>query len=278
MLFLYCFYHLFFHYTKSCWKCRKKLVFMKIKLSESLLMKSKFFNITFLFLWIKKSICAMSRKSTSKQTSTNIKITSKLLSKDSVWMPHSRQQIHKNVSILSEHILALNKLEKIFNKPQLNWNQTSKLECKKWKPKQNKRKRISKKVPSKWSKVHKKNGKKENNKSNKLPMNLEFFKTSHKLFPKDGKRSNKFHIKFMMLQHKKYIKWLLHLLSKRLIRQNKISSKEQETSNKVQKKLERTFKENMRKENMKLKKQQECNQKNLFIKMWSKVQLKAGKT
>lgn len=53
----------------------------------------------------------------------------------------------------------------------------------------------------------KRNGKKENNKSKKLLINnQESLRMSLPPFQKVGKKSNKFHMKFMKLQHKKYMK------------------------------------------------------------------------
>lgn len=126
---------------------------------------------------------------------------------------------------------------------------------------------------------HKENGKKENNKLNKLLIdNQEFLKTSLLLFQRDGKKLNKSLMKFMKLLNKKYMKLLLHKLNKKLVKQSKTLKKEQETLNKVPRMLEETFKENIKKESMKLRKQQEWNHKNLFIKMSKKLLLKIGKT
>lgn len=126
---------------------------------------------------------------------------------------------------------------------------------------------------------HKENGKKENNKLNKLLIdNQEFLKTSLLLFQRDGKKLNKSLMKFMKLLNKKYMKLLLHKLNKKLVKQSKTLKKEQETLNKVPRMLEETFKENIKKESMKLRKQQEWNHKNLFMKMSKKLLLKIGKT
>ena len=126
---------------------------------------------------------------------------------------------------------------------------------------------------------HKENGKKENNKLNKLLIdNQESLKTSLLLFQRDGKKLNKSLMKFMKLLNKKYMKLLLHKLNKKLVKQSKTLNKEQETLNKVPRMLEETFKENIKKESMKLRKQQEWNHKNLFMKMSKKLLLKIGKT
>ena len=54
---------------------------------------------------------------------------------------------------------------------------------------------------------HKENGKKENNKQKKLLINnQESLKVSLPLYQRDGKKLNKFHMKFMMLLNKKYTK------------------------------------------------------------------------
>lgn len=211
-------------------QCLKKLVYMKTQQSKSVQMKFEFFNIIILFQWIKPSICVMLKKSISKLMSINIKSILKLSSKDSVWMQPSLQKIHKNASILSDHILALNLLEKTFNKPQLLSKPMSKPDLKTLSQKPNIKKRISKREQNKWNMKPKKNGKKENNKSKMLSINnQESLIMSLPPFQKVGKRSNKSHMKFMKLQHKKYMKWQLHQLSKKHIKQNKTLNKEQET-------------------------------------------------
>lgn len=194
-------------------------------------------------------------------------------------MPHSHPKIHKNVSISSDHILALNSLEKISNKqlkmPQPILNQV----WKKWSSKLIRKKRISNKVHNKWSKKLKENGNKENNKLKKLSINnQESLKMSLPPSQKDGKKLNKSLMKSMKLPNKKYIKWLPHKLNKKLMKQNKTLKKEQETLNKVPKMLEKMSKESIKRENMRLKKQLECNHKKLFMKMSKKLLLKTGKT
>lgn len=193
-------------------------------------------------------------------------------------MQPSLQKIHKNASILSDHILALNLLEKTFNKPQLLSKPMSKPDLKTLSQKPNIKKRISKREQNKWNMKPKKNGKKENNKSKMLSINnQESLIMSLPPFQKVGKRSNKSHMKFMKLQHKKYMKWQLHQLSKKHIKQNKTLNKEQETSNKVSKTSEKMLRENMKKENGRLKRQQEWNHKRLFMKMSNKQLFKVGK-
>ena len=194
-------------------------------------------------------------------------------------MPHSHPKIHKNVSILSDHILALNSLEKISNKPEPMSRPILNRVWKKWSPKLIRKKRISKRVRNKWSTKLKENGNKENSKLKKLLINnLESLKMSLPPSQKDGRKLNKSLMKFMKLPDKKYMKWLLHKLNKKLIKQNKTSKKEQETLNKVPKMPEEMSKESIKRENMKLKKQLECNHKKLFMKMSRKLLLKTGKT
>lgn len=194
-------------------------------------------------------------------------------------MPHSHPKIHKNVSISSDHILVLNSLEKISNKPQPMSQPILKLVWKKWSPKLIRKKRISKRVHNKWSTKLKENGNKENSKLKKLLINnQESLTMSLPLSQKDGKKLNKSLMKFMKLPNKKYMKWLPHKLNKKLMKQNKTSKKEQETLNKVPKMPEEMSKESIKRENMKLKKQLECNHKKLFMKMSRRLLLKTGKT
>lgn len=125
---------------------------------------------------------------------------------------------------------------------------------------------------------HKENGKKENSKLSKLLINNpESLKTSLPPSQRVGNKLNKFLLKFMKLQNKNYMKLQLHKLNKKLVKQSKTLKKEQETLNKVPKMLEEMFKENIKKENGKLRKQREWNHKNLFMKMSKKLLPKIGK-
>ena len=194
-------------------------------------------------------------------------------------MPPSHPKIHKNALISSDHILALTLQGKISNKPLPTSQPMWELELKKWNIKLIKKKKISKKVLDKWNMKHKENGKKENSKLSKLLINNpELLKTSLPPSQRVGKKLNRFLLNFMKLQNKNYMKLQLHKLNKKLVKQSKTLKKEQEILNKVSKMLEEMFKENIKKENGKLRKQREWNHKNLFMKMSKKLLPKIGKT
>lgn len=141
-----------------------------------------------------------------------------------------------------------------------------------------KQNKISKKEPENSNMILRKKWKKERDKSNRLFINLESCKMLLPHYLKVGKKSNKFQKISMKLLHKKFMKWQLLLLSKRLVKPKKISNRVQETSNKEPKMLEKILKRNIKKVNMKLKKPQECSLKSPSIKMSKRQLPKDGKT
>ncbi len=198
----------------------------------------------------------------------------KFLSRDSAWIPPFHPKIHKNASKSSRAILSSIKPEKTFRKQKNN----SKLVSKTSKAKPFRLKRNLNKVLRSWSMMPKKNCNKASKRSNKpSTSNQESFKVSQALSHRGGKKSNKFHKKFIKLPHKKFTKWQLQEQNRKSNKSSKTLSKEPKISSKMSRMLDVTLKRNTNKESVKLKKPQEWNLKKLPTKMSRKLLQKGGK-